>query len=342
MIDSLWLHVPLEEVKIQKNADLGIVPVPENLKSGEVRRKDGGQVGFEVRRERESGGELVEEARFVNGLYANTEYYSFDVSTKGAVVKIYSLPRLVKQSAEAIDPVSPQETEQALDRLRGELAERGVEFPKVSRVVRADLFKNCSVKLPPASYSNMLRGVGGQRTVQKTYGDSVLFGNKQRQASFYNKVEQLSDIHGVDISERGNLLRAEFRALRRATVSRDLSISTTQDLPSAWKRFPSLYSARMKELVFSRQDYASELADLYTKLSFYREHLGTDRWLHRSVYLLGLERFASLTKQERRDLLVPLAGRVAYHRIEKAIKEAGVFSVESERALYHELYSLVA
>lgn len=335
MIDSLWLYAEFPEVKVAPDADLEVVPVPSNLRTGEKRRQnDGGQIGFEV------GG------RFVNALYTNTDYYSFDYSNKGGVVKIYSVPRLVKQSAGAIDPVTPKEVEEGIDRVRGELAGRGVEFPGESKIVRADLFKNCNVSLPPSCYSNMLRGVGGQRTVQKTYGDSVLFGNGARQASFYDKGNQIKAVHGVDLSARGNILRAEFRALKGKSVARDISVVSSRDLSRQWNELPGRYASLMKELVFSRRDIGGELADLHTKLSYYRDFLGSgkekSRWLNRSVYLLGLERFASLTKQERRDLLVPLAGLRAYHRLEKEIKQSGVFSAETERALYHELYSLVA
>jgi hypothetical protein len=335
MIDSLWLYAEFPQVEIGPQADLEVVPVPSNLRTGEKRRKkDGGQIGFEI------GG------RYVNGLYTNTDYYSFDFSNKGGVVKIYSLPRLVKQSREAIDPVTLQEAEQGVKRVREELFERGVVFPEESKVVRADLFRNCNVSLPPACYSNMLRGVGGQRTVQKTFGDSVLFGNASRQASFYSKVDQVKDVYGVDLSARGNILRAEFRALKGKSVARDLSVVSSRDLSRKWNELPGRYSELMKELVFSRQDFQSELADLHSKLTFYRDLLGgqgpKSRWLNRSVFLLGLERFASLTKQERRDLLVPLAGLRGYHRIESEIKKAGVFAVESERALYSELLRLVA
>lgn len=332
MVDTLWFHAPLIEVKVDPKADLGVTPVPVNLRTGEMKTKHGSEYGFRV-------GDL-----HVGGLYANTEHYSVDVSTRGAVVKVYSLPRLVHRSKGAIDPVTADEAEEGINRMWMELADRGVEFPSSVKVCRADLFRNLETKYPPSVYAGMLRSIGGMRTEQRAIGDSVLFRNSQREVSFYNKVDQARDVHGVDLSERGNLMRLEFRALRGAVVRRDIEVSNTEDLLRSWDILPRLYAKQVRRIVFSRVEHEAELATLHGKLSAYKQRLigsGRKEWLHQAVYLIGLERVASLTKQERRDLFESLANKQAYHRIEREIREADVFRSLSDRELYQELSSLV-
>lgn len=358
MVDSAWLWCPLPDARISKEPDFAPKHLPENLRTGKITtRRDGGplgiQVGEESHYEKGERGEAVEvrSPKMVAGLYGNSRDkdgketgrdWSLDISTFGVSLKIHSLPRLVKSEAGAIDPVSPIEAVQGFDRVRGELSDRGVEIPSEMFLTRCDLFKNLEVSNPPVVYSNLLRSLGGTRGFSKQYGDTTTFGGSQRQVGFYDKVSQMADKYDVDLRTRGNVLRAEYRALQKKVVQRDVKVITTGDLVRHWNDLPKKYSALMKVMIFNREDIGGEVAEIYERLTAYRERVGGKRWIHQAIYLIGLERIAGLSREERRELFVALGGRYAFHRIEAAIKEAGVFVEGSARAQYAELLRLVA
>jgi hypothetical protein len=139
---------------------------------------------------------------------------------------------------------------------------------------RLDYAKQSTMNHPVLLYSDAFRNLKGKRQSKKEEPHSYYFTNKQHQACFYNKTQQLIDVFGKgsDILVPPNMMRAEVRALSSKSVKGQFSIHSVSDILNLDDNtIKTIHSQYLKNQIFDSSKRASQLMmDFETEIKQYQ------------------------------------------------------------------------
>jgi hypothetical protein len=287
MIDTLKLHLQdASAIRIEKSQAENItVSTTANVGSGEANLHPLATL---------SSGAYLSGTK----AYLNTETFQMDLTGRGAFLK-FSLPKVYHDGEHNIYPIGRGGASIVFQKVEQALSEQGVELPyplksEHWKVSRADLFSNALTEYPFYAYNAVFSMLQGKRMKQKQYGQTgYLWGNRSRQVSAYDKVqESLSKHHALPTALEGqNIARVEFRALTAQAVRKNTPFGHGGQVIDNWNQSRKAYSDRVKELVFRYEDIeeAIRLTQLeeVEKLKTLRDS-GNRYWLQHYLNMVGV------------------------------------------------------
>jgi hypothetical protein len=112
----------------------------------------------------------------------------------------------------------------AKDALLGDMSMLGIEMDlNTASVNRVDITKQQSMPFPIHSYTTALTALKGKRMKATSYPNGYTFGNRQKEAVFYDKTTQLREVKGFTGDVPVNLLRCEARWKKRKVIGHDIN-----------------------------------------------------------------------------------------------------------------------
>lgn len=112
--------------------------------------------------------------------------------------------------------------EPAKDSIQADMDALGIEFDlEGSSVNRVDITKQNPMEFPVHAYTAALTALKGKRMKATSYPNGYTFGNRQKEAVFYDKTTQLREVKRFEGEVPMNLLRCEARWKKRKVVGHD-------------------------------------------------------------------------------------------------------------------------
>lgn len=190
-------------------------------------------------------------------------------SDNGYLYVQLSLPKWKSGGHGNVWPATKDEARQIFRELNASLAGIGIDTDVFrAAVVRLDIYANGATAYGYQDFKPLLDTVTIPRRTRVAYPDSVRFGSSHRTDIIYDKrAQQVSA--GEDVSQLPpNLMRWEYRLLKRAAVATTTGVTTVEDLFTKWEAIRRLYIANLRaalrydETLTGRRMLQGDIAEL--------------------------------------------------------------------------------
>lgn len=142
-------------------------------------------------------------------------------------------------------------------------------------VNRVDITKQSVMKHPVHAYTEALTSLNGKRMKSISYPSGYTFGNKQKEAVFYDKTTQLRDVKRYQGDIPPNLLRCEVRWKKRKVIGHDTNGLGKGDFASLISMHPEeakeRYNNFMERQIFRREEGQQLTLDFETEVEVLRQ-----------------------------------------------------------------------
>jgi len=218
MIDTLKLM--LNEYEITSESELRVQPGSYQVGTGET-------LEYPLFETREHSSYYGSKA------YLNSENWNLTLKplpggrTVGAFLQ-FSVPKNYYGSN--FYSVGEQGTKAVIDKVEGELKEKGVHTPlNEADISRVDTFKNIEPEEPFSSYYSLFSLLKARKAVQRGYGTTFLLSNSQQEFCVYDKLEEMRE-RNLETSNLPNTMRFEHRLLNKQKVQNTYGMSRVSEL----------------------------------------------------------------------------------------------------------------
>lgn len=171
-------------------------------------------------------------------------------SSNGYLYVTFSFARLKSDGRHNLGPISQAEARALIPVLTNHLASVGIQTDlNRAIVVRLDLFADAATIRPFEDFWPLLNLLDPFRRKRMTYNGYLSLHNKQRADVFYDKRAEIGDI-GVTLPE--NLIRYEYRLLRRDAVASVAGITSLSRVLDRWDVLNTRFRDHIREVLFGR------------------------------------------------------------------------------------------
>lgn len=186
--------------------------------------------------------------------FYNSDICNLDLTGFGNFVR-FSIPKVYNK--DNLYPVGKESTKIVFKIVRKHLLENGISIPSlnsdVAIVSRIDLFNNALTVYPFDAYRQVFEVLAGKRVTKRDYGTTFNYGNKQRQLTCYDKVEEMK-IANKDTGELGNILRGEYKLLTGKAVKSHSRLTTGNNIIKHWDTCKDVYKRGLEGLLLTYED----------------------------------------------------------------------------------------
>lgn len=248
MIDTLKLM--LNEYEITDNSEIRVQPASYELGTGS-------KVEYPLFQTPSHG------AHYGSKAYLNTDNWNLTLKplpagnrATGAFLQL-SVPKNYYGSN--FYSVGEQGTQAVLNKVEGELKERGVHTSLIEAdMSRVDTFKNIEPEEPFSSYYSLFSLLKARKAIQRGYGTTFLLSNSQQEFCVYDKLEEMRE-RNIETGGLPPTMRFEHRLLNKQKVQNVYGFGKVGELfkggyevvkekqVESWKA--SLFSFTTEELV---------------------------------------------------------------------------------------------
>lgn len=221
----------LQDYRIDKNANIVIRPGLINYATGEQKQ----DVLYRDQDHTIEGADAIR----------NTGKYNWTLNGKGCFLSC-SIPKIHHGVNDK--PVDRDQVKSVVSFLQTDLKENGIHTDiETSRLSRVDLVKQDRFRYLFTEYSPVFSMLNGKKQFKRTYGDTITFGNRQRECCIYDKGRQVQEMDGMKDVTPTNQVRAELRLLFHRTVTRTLEMDTTRDLVTNYDQVTDIYNREIRK-----------------------------------------------------------------------------------------------
>ena len=189
--------------------------------------------------------------------FLNSPLYQIDVQTQflssPCLFIKCSIPKAYSNSDTNIYSAGKNGTFTVIKKIEDDLKEKGIKLNLFEgSLSRVDLFKNINTDYNFSDYASVLENLYLTRSKKIEYrGEQIegfLLGNKSKQLCIYDKIqEQKSKLNNPSGPVNGfnNLLRAEYRLMKKKVINKALNIVSMKDLLVNYKDVKEYYKIQM-------------------------------------------------------------------------------------------------
>jgi len=224
MIDKI--HLYSKDFNVKNGSMLELKQGNINLGTGEIKNNF---PLFKI------GGSYVEGAKAFIPDDKKTIPYQLDINSLGMLIS-FNPSKILYQNN--FYTANNNGLKMVVEKLENELKEHIGFNINDCNVTRIDLCKNAAMNLNCFEYQELFRTMEATRCKAKEYPEGYIFGNKQKQIVFYDKIKELIEVQGwkpdttntMTELKNKNVLRCELRILKTKSVKEYLGIDKLSTL----------------------------------------------------------------------------------------------------------------
>ena len=207
----------------------------------------------------------------------------------------------------------------AKEALQEDMALLGVDLDlDGASVNRVDITKQHPMKQPVHAYTEALSALSGKRMKQVSYPSGYTFGNRQKEAVFYDKTTQLREVKKYEGEVPANLLRCEARWKKRKVVGHDgnglgkgnFGSLLTMHPEEANHRFTSFLQAQ----IFRSKGGVQLMLDFETEVEVLKQYITANERGGWKQYFMAQGIESILSRAGSMDIIEAMLQHVGYNR----------------------------